>query len=726
MKDKSLRTFFAPSAIAVVGATEDQSRFGGKVMQRLRQFGASGEVFPVNPSSQVVNGLKCYPSIRDLPRAPEHVGIMVPATRVFDVLDDCAALGVPFATVFSAGFAETGEDEGRKRQARLADFARDTGIRILGPNCNGFVNFVDGFAFTSTGTVAAGRAPAGRIALVAQSGGAAQVNVMWRAQQMGLGLSYEVSCGNSADLDILAFMDFMVDDPHTDVIMVMAEVLKDGKRLLEIAARAASAGKPIVMLKLGRSEAGTRAAVSHTGALTGSNEAHDAAFRQSGIIRVDDCNELYEVAMQLQTKRLPAGRSLAALSASGGNAVLMADLGGGLGMTWPPFEKATQDRLGEVLPKHGQANNPVDVTSAAIGGASTYRRCIEAIAADSNIDAVVPILTMAAQSDIEQVSAAIRDLDKPGAILWTGGCNNNPSLTPRTLIEQGVPVYRDAHNCLKALNAAAGYASFVRKSRAANLVPSLAAGQVAKAKGLLASFAGVAGESDARRVLELFEFKAPKEGVAGTGDEAARLAQQIGGAVALKISSPQIVHKTEAGGVALNIAGEVAVRRAFEQIVASAKAHNPNAVIEGVLVQGMAPADGIDMILGVAPDQTFGRVVMVGLGGIHVEVLKDVAFGIPPFSPAEALTMLRGLRAFPILEGVRGQEPYDIDALCQAVSTLSSIAAALQDDIAEVDINPLRVYPKGRGVQVIDAIFNLVPKDHKKSTDAAALAGAAS
>jgi acetyltransferase len=264
-----LKPFFAPSSIALVGATDDLSRFAGKVLMRVRNFGFRGAIYPVNPRFTEVGGLRCYPSVRDLPEAPDHVGIVVPAERVMDILEDCAARGARFATVYTGGFSESGTPEGIAMQAQIAAFARRTGLRVMGPNCNGLANFIDGFTMTTSGTVAT-RQPAGNVAVVSQSGGGGQVNVMWRAQEAGVGISYEVSCGNSADLNILDFIEFMIDDASTDVILVFAENIPDGPRLIKVAARAAQVEKPIVMVKLGRTEAGSQAAASHTGAMAGS------------------------------------------------------------------------------------------------------------------------------------------------------------------------------------------------------------------------------------------------------------------------------------------------------------------------------------------------------------------------------------------------------------------------------------------------------------------------
>ena len=704
-----LAGFFAPKTIALVGATEDRSRFGGKVLDRIKRFGATGEVFPVNPSADIVQGLACYPSLRALPRSAEHVGIAVPTGRVFEVLDDCAATGVRFVTLFAAGFAETGTADGRALQARLEAFADDSGIRIMGPNCNGFVNFVDGFAFTSSGTVAAGRRKAGNIGIVAQSGGAAQVNVMWRAMEAGLGLSYQASCGNCADLDVLDFVSWLVEDPHTDVILVLAEDLRSGAKLFHVAEKAAAAQKPIVMLKLGRNEAGARAARSHTGAITGSDAVHDAAFRQCGIIRVEDCNELYETAMLLRDPaKRPRGRRAAALSVSGGNAVLTADLGARAGIEWPEYALSTQRALAAILPRHGQANNPTDITNVAVGAPDIYSRVIEAIAADPSVDAVLPVVTFAARSDIDQVAACARKLAKPVVLIWTGGCGDAPDLTPSRLVADGLPVFRDALTGLKALSAAMRYGEFLRNRKPARGERPAGIDR-ARATAILDAHEGTLTERIGRQVLAAYGFPTCKEELARTAEEAVSAARKIGGPVALKIESVDLPHKTEAGAIRLGVAGDAAVRAAFDEVMQAARSHAPVARLDGVLVQQMAPRGGTELILGLAPDPTFGPVLMVGLGGIHVEVLKDVAFRIPPITADDALAMLKELRAFAMLEGVRGAAPRDIALVCDLLVALSWLAHDFGHRIGELDINPLMIYGRGEGAVVVDALISLQP-----------------
>ena len=698
-----LARFFSPRSVALVGATDDRSRFAGKVLMRLANFGYGGTVYPVNPRFTEVGGRRCHPSVADLPEAPDHVGIVVPTVQVLPILEACAARGARFATVYSGGFAETGTAEGRALQAEITALARRTGLRVMGPNCNGMVNFVDGFTMTTSATVAKRRA-AGNVGVVAQSGGAGQVNVMWRAQEAGIGISYEVSCGNSADLNIIDFIDFMVEDESTDVIMVLAEHIPDGARLVEAAGRAAAKAKPIVMVKLGRTAAGSHAAASHTGAMAGADDICDAALRQCGIIRVDDCNELYETAMLLRTRRLPRGRRAAATTISGGNGVLLVDLGASVGIEFPPYTAGTEAALASVLPKHATTANPTDVTNAALGQPGLFHRCISTIAADDNVDVVVPIFTLAAAADIRQAVQAARETDKPVALLWTGGCNDDPSLTPAALAAEGVAVYRNTLSCMKAVRASVDYSAFLRSARRST-APARPRGVDPDTVGrLLDGLRGNMTERASKAVLAACGLPVTGERLARDADEAVAAATAIGGAVAMKIESADIPHKTEAGAIRLGVQGNAAVRTAFAEVMAAAARFRPDARIDGVLVQEMAPP-GLEMMLGIVTDPVFGPVVVAGLGGIHVEVLNDIAFRVAPVSEAEADAMLRELRGYRLLEGVRGAAPRDIEALRDALVRLSWLAYDQQASLAELDINPLVLYERGAGAKVVDALI---------------------
>lgn len=697
-----LDRFFAPRRVAFVGATEDLGKFGGRCVRLLIDFGYAGEIYPVNPKRSGIFGLKCYPSVAELPATPDHVGIVLPAPAVPAALEECARRQVPFVTVFTSGFSETGTEEGRALQARLVEIARSGGTRFMGPNCNGMINFVDRFALTSTAAIKGPRREAGDIGIVSQSGGAGQINVMWRAQQAGLGVAYQVSCGNNADLDLLDYMSFMVESPRIRVVLALAERLADGERLRALARRASELDKPIAMIKVGRTEAGSKAAASHTGAVTGADEVFDAALRQMGIIRVDDTSELYEAAMLLRTGRRPGGRRASATSVSGGNLVMAADLGASLGIEWPQYSQATQKGLAELLPGFSAAANPTDLTSVAIGRKDAFASVCRTMAEDANIDVVIPVLTMSAAEEIRSVAAFSAAAKKPVAILWTGGSIDDPALTPEVLVGEGHAVYRDAIPCLKAVRAAMRYGEFRRSL--ARRAPTRPSGiDVDGAKKLLSNASGTLTELQSKALLACYGLPLTREFLAKNESEASTHARELGQPVALKIQSPDIPHKTEAKAIRLGVHGDDAVRSGFKAVMDAARAYKPGARLEGVLVQEMVNS-GQEVLIGVSGDPTFGPVLTVGVGGIYVEILKDVAFRLPPVAKEEAVEMLRELRTYKLLTGARGGAAADIDALAAAIERVSWLALDLQDKVQELDINPLRVLPQGQGVRVVDAL----------------------
>ncbi len=700
-----LRRFFAPRRAALIGATEDLAKFGGRCLKQALDFGFAGDLFAVNPNRSQVFGRPCFPSLAALPAKPDHVGIVLPAPACIAAVAECGRLGIPFATVFSAGFAETGTEAGAALQAELLRVARAGGVRLMGPNCNGMINFVDGFALTSTATITGPRRPAGDIGIVGQSGGATQVNVMWRAQQEGLECSYQVSSGNDADLDLLDYMAFLLEDSSTRVVLALAERIGDGARLRALAARAAELGKPIALIKFGRTEAGARAASSHTGAVTGADAVFDAAARQLGLIRVTDAAELYQVAMLLRQGRRPAGHRAAALSVSGGNLVLLADLAAAQGIAFPDYAEETTARLRRLVPGFMAVSNPTDMSAGAIGSPDIYGQAARILLDDPNVDAAMPVITIAPKADIRAIADLAAASPKPVAILWTGRSADDPALTPASLVAEGLAVYRDALPCAQALARTMDWAAFLR--RAAGPPPGRPVGCDAEAARRLLGEAGpTPTEQQSRAVLACYGLHGPEEALAPSAAEAADLARRFVGPLVLKIVSPDIAHKTEAGGVRLGVSAADAERVAAE-ILASAARHAPGARLDGVLLQEMVRG-GQEMLLGMAQDATFGPVMTLGFGGVHVEVLRDVTFRLPPISPEEAMRMLAELRLSPMLRGVRGAPASDVVALADAVARFSWFLAECGDLLKEVDINPLTVLPEGQGVRVLDAL--LVPR----------------
>jgi acetyltransferase len=698
-----LRRFFAPRRIALVGATEDLGKFGGRCLRQMLDFGFTGDIFPVNPNRDMVFGRPCFPSLSTLPAVPDHVGIVLPAKAAIAAVAECGRIGVPFATVFSSGFGELGGAEHAALQAELVRVARQGGVRIMGPNCNGLINFVDAFALTSTATISGPRRKAGDIAVVGQSGGASQVNVMWRAQELGLGISYQVSSGNDADLDLLDYISFMLEDPHTRVVLALAERIADGARLRLLADRAAELGKPIALIKFGRTEAGATAAASHTGAITGSDAVFDAAARQLGLIRVNDAAELYQAAMLLRQNAKPAGHQAAALAISGGNLVALTDIAAGQGIDFPAYAPATVARLRTLIPGFAAVNNPTDLSAGAIGSKDTFAEAARAMLEDAAVDAVIPVITIAPAADLRSVANLAANSDKPVPILWTGHCADDPALTPHSLIAEGRAVYRDALPCAQALARSMGWQAFLRHRALATPPRRPEDAKQDFARRLLHAAGPRLSETASRDLLACYGLHGPREALVATAADAVLAAGRLGCAVALKIVSADIPHKTEAGVVRLGLLGEAAVRQAAEDILAAAARAVPGARIDGILVQEMV-AGGQEMLLGMTQDATFGPVLTIGFGGIHVEVLRDVTFRLPPIDAAEAAAALEGLRLAPMLRGVRGAPAADIPALTDAIARFSWLAADLGGELAEVDVNPLAVLPAGQGVRVLDAL----------------------
>lgn len=698
----SLKSFFAPESVALVGATEDLSKFGGRLYKTMLEFSAGHVIYGVNPRRTELLGRPCYPSITALPETPEHVAITVPVEHVMGVLEECAACGTRYATVLSGGYAETGTTQGHALQRGLIAFAQRTGMRIMGPNCNGFVNFVDGLAVTNSAALRDGRMPAGNIGVVAHSGGLGQINVMWRALEAGLGISYQVSCGNEADIDAIEFAHFMVEDNATDVVMMALEAVRSGPRFISLAESAAQRGKPLIVLKFGRTEAGARAAASHTGAITGADDVQDAAFRQFGVIRVSDCNELHDIAKMLRTRRRPRGRRAAAITGSGGHAVLLADAAAAEGFTWPELSDATTTALRKILPSYVAISNPTDVTSAQTGSPTLYTDALRIVASDPHIDVLLPILVVARAQAADAIVALHDSLDKPLALLWTGFCADDAKVDAASLVRRGVPTYRDALTCVKAVHASVEYAQFLERFNAKRSHERPSDIDCARARSLLAQGGRVMTERQSKAVLAAYGLKVTRESLARTANEAAEIAATLHASVALKIESPDIAHKTEAGVIRLNVSGTNQVRAAFDEVMAAARRYSPQAHIEGVLVQEMVPP-GIEMMLGVTRDPVFGPVVTVGMGGIHVEVLRDVTHRIAPLNPDEGVMMLGELKLRPLLDGVRGAPPCNIAALCDAIVRLSWLAHDLGSDFTELDVNPLVVSPSG--ACVVDALM---------------------
>ena len=631
--ETDLTRLFAPRSVALVGATDHPTNFGGRVFRAMLNFGYAGKVYPVNPRLKEIYGLACYPGIKELPETPDHVGIIVATERVFDVLADCAARRVPFATVYTAGFAETATPEGRERQARLIAFARASGMRIMGPNCNGVINFIDSVRDDVDRRDRRARGAAGNVGVISHSGGLGQITVMWRAQMAGLGVSYEASCGNEADLDTLDFARFMLRSDTTDIILMAIEGFKDGAKLEAVAREALEREKPIVVLKLGRTEAGSRAASSHTGAIAGVDDIYQAAFRQYGLIGVNTCNELYETAILLRKRRWPKGRRRIGRRdwrqhrASRGHGRRP---GHRMGRIRAADPGRADGLVAGIRQQDPEPERPDVARDRRAGDVQPRAQCDRRRSEHRRGRADIAFVTRA---QIETGVEFVRNCAKPAAMIWVGACTDDTQPTAEELVAAGVPVYRDALPCLRAIRAAADFGQRVAAYRQGTDRPQRPAGiSLQAAREKLGTQTAALTEREAKHVLAEYGFPVTRESLARNADEAVERAREIAGSVALKIDSADIPHKTDAGAIKLGLQGDDAVRAGYAQVMDAAARHAPNARINGVLVQEMVP-QGVEMMLGVIRDPVFGPVVAVGLGGIHIEVLRDVAYRVAPVTP---------------------------------------------------------------------------------------------
>lgn len=705
-----MRSFFNPKSVAIVGASDDLSKYGGRALRTLLDFGYGGEIYPINPRRSHVQQLPAYRSLSDAPRGIEHIAVAVPAAMVPDTLIEAAEVGVRFATVFSAGFGESSAPEGKRLEAELQEICRTRGVRVMGPNCNGVVSFVNKFTLTSTMTVR-GEAPApGRIGLISQSGGLGQVNVMWRAQQAGLRFSHVLACGNDADLTVLDFLEFMIGDEETDVVTMVVERIADGPRLAELAGRAAAADKPIIALKLGRTAQGSRVASSHTGALTGTDAVFEAVFAQLGIIRVFDTPELYQIAMLLEGgRRYPAG-GLGAVAVSGGNVALLADLAGTRGLAFDEFAPSTKQRLATVLGGgHAAPGNPVDLTAAAVGDRTAFRQAIELIGADPNVAALVPVLTITSPNHVDDVLEVTARVEKPSALLWTGGCTD-PRYTQATTVSAGLPTFRDVAPLVSALRAAQGWTAFHNAGSRAPAPPADPA-RIAAARELLArAEEGQLDQATSRALLGLYGLPVLGSSFGVDEAEVVDASTAVGFPLVLKVESPDLPHKSDVGGVALDIGTVHELRDAYRTMAATVAERAPRARVDGYLLEAMA-APGIEMLLGVSPDVTFGPVITIGMGGTAVELVKDVTHILPVFAAAEVEPALRRVRGAVQLNAHRGRPAADVAALQDVVVKLSQLANELAGQVVELDLNPVIIHPIGDGVSIADTLVRTSPAD---------------
>jgi len=697
----TLARFLAPRGIALIGASEGTAKIGGKVMATLIGRGYPGRLMPVNPRGGTLHGLPAYARVADLPETPDLALIAVPAPLVAGAVEECAAAGIPGALVFSSGFGEAGE-AGERLQAGLRDTIRRTGIRVAGPNAEGFLNTRAGTAATFSPAVHVdpGSAPPGRdIGVVSQSGGLGFAFYN-RGRGAGLSFGHVVSVGNQVDLTLSDFLRHLVEEDGTAAVMVYLESIPDVPAFLAAAREAARRGKPIILAKAGRSEAGRRAAASHTGALAGSAEAADAVLARHGVIRADDQDEMIDIAAGLTRHPLPKGRRVAVISTSGGTAVWMADACARFGLELPEIDPERQARLRAIMPDFGSPANPVDLTAQTSGG---FAAALEILIDAPYLDGLIVAGSFTHTARLKSEGARMVELsrgEKPVLFYSYAPVADDA----RALMDRlGMHGFATMTGCVRAFRAMADHAAFRADVLPGLLAEAPAPSLAPEARAILDDSAGTLSESATKRLLAAAGIALPAERLVRDAEEAVAAAGAIGFPAVLKVQSPDLPHKTEAGAVALNLPDAAAVRAAHARILAAARAHAPGARIEGVSVAPMAPP-GLEVIVGLKHDRDFGPAVVVGLGGIHVEILRDVALAPAPVDADGARALLLSLRAAALFRGARGAPPADLEALAGLVARVSALGAAAGPRLAELDLNPVFVHPAGGGVTVADAV----------------------
>ena len=699
-----LERFFNPQSIAIVGASQDFATISGQPLKHLTAHGYKGRLYPVNPKYREVGGVRCYPSLADLPETPDLVLILVNAGRVADMLRQCGAKGVPYVIIFSSGFSEVGGG-GVELQRTLQQIACEHDIGVIGPNCQGMINVADR-VYAGFGSVFYTDYDPGAISMVSQSGGFGFSVMNLSSKDGGLPFRQMVTTGNEIGVSTLDFMDYFIRDPHTEVIGGYIEGLKDARRLLEVGERALEASKPILMWKVGNTEQGQRAAASHTANLGGAMALYKAAFRQKGIIQVEDIQDLVDYGRAFRGKRLPQGNRVAIITISGGAGILMTDECVGRGMQLAQFTDGTNAKLREIVPSFGSLANPVDVTAAIFNDLTLINRTLQTIIDDPGVDCIA-MINASLQGEIAnkvatEIVAVQGNSPKPIYVAWSA--RDEVATDAYAILDKArIPYYKSPVRCGRALAAVSWYAEAKRRNARSRGEPAAAMNRPVAHRIIEGRQADVA-EYEAKRVLAEYGIGVTQEELAKSAADAVRIAQRIGYPVAIKVQSPDIPHKTEAGAVRLAIASDTELQHAYQEVLQSARAYNAGAKIEGVLVQEMVRG-GIEAILGITNDPLFGPAVMFGLGGIFAEVLKDVSFRLAPVTPAMAREMIGEIKGYPVLAGARGQPPADVDALADAIVKLSALAVDLKDKVAELDVNPLFVMARGEGVKAADALI---------------------
>ena len=712
---RSLDAVFAPNAIAVIGASTTPGKVGYDIFANILTGGYKGTLYPVNPAAKSILSMRAYPTIGEIPEAVDLSIIVLPTGATLKAVEESVQKGVKAIVIVSAGFREVGK-KGLEVENRIVSICREAGIRVVGPNCLGVINPLPGVSMNASFSA---RMPSpGNISFISQSGALCSA-VLDFAADRGFGFSKFISIGNKADVDEIDLLEYLHEDADTAVIMIYLEELRKGEAFVSMARQITSGNRPtpVLVVKSGRTSAGAVAAASHTGALAGTEAVYDAIFKQSGIIRAESVNELFDFADAFAYKqesplgklrrKLPTGNRVAIVTNAGGPGILATDMTVSADLELARFSEETIENLARQLPSTANIRNPVDI----IGDASQdrYENALWTVIKDEGVDGALVILTPQSMTNALGTAEAIvrvaRGTHKPIICCFMGVIDVSPGV--KYLQQHGYPVYQFPENAAKAMGALYRYTGWLNRIE---LPDSPVAHDRARAASIISECLAAGkthlGEIEGNEILKCYGFNVLPVRLAGSEDEAASIAEEIGCPVVMKIVSAQILHKTDAGGVVLGLMSGLEVRKAFREIVEGAKSYNPDAVIDGVLVEKMAPP-GEEVILGLNR-YDIGPLLMFGLGGIFVEIFKDVAFRLAPIGRNEAGRMIREIRGFKLLSGFRGRPMADLEALERAIVSLSDLAVN-HPEISEMDINPLLVHGEGKGETLVDCRMILKP-----------------
>jgi acetyltransferase len=700
-----LQPLFTPRSVALIGASESSSR-SRALFNNLTEFGYRGKIFPVHPKRAEVFGLKCYPRVTDIPDIVDACIIAIPRDHVVDALEGCAEKGVAAGVIVSAGFAEASV-EGRTLQDRIKQIAEAARIRICGPNCFGVANLHDRVALL-LGTDVRHVQP-GKIGLVFQSGGLLNLMLL-AAWDRGWGVGYAISCGNEAVIDVAHYADYLIRDERTQVVGILTEGIKDPEKFLQAAKSAAEREKPLIVLKIGKSEKAVKAAQAHTGALVGSDAVYDAVFKQHGVVRVHDLDEFIETVELFSKRKRLTGARLGFIAPSGAECGLIADLAADAAIDLPEFSAKTIERLREVQSPFLSIRNPMNAPEQYTRKGEIFNSCIAALLADENVDILGLRLPLPRLREDPNVVSRFADLVHASqnsaklVVVFSRASVSLPEYWRRLLRAHEIPFLLEYRKGFRALKSLLGYQRFIDRDPASALPPTRVAVDFGKVRDMLQSFGTRLTERQSKLILAEYGIPVAAEALATDAEAAVKIAQTIGYPVVLKVESPDIAHKTDAGAVELDINSDAELGAAFARIVSNARAYNSGASIDGVLVQEMVRG-GKEIIIGMTQDRQWGPAVVLGLGGILVEVLNDVSTRVAPVSRFDVQEMLSELKGVPILENFRGRAAADIDAIIDIVLRFSQLCLDLRNDLDEIDINPLLVFENGKGAKVVDCLM---------------------